>query len=91
MKMPKRDKYGIQLKIESVSLDMLSISIDAALKAKDEKKPLLHELRNKVEVLKHLVRVAHELNILDQKVYIQLESALQEISKMAYGWSQYKG
>ncbi len=91
LNMPKRDKYGIQLKIEEVSIDMLELVVEAALKTKEEKKPLLQQLRSKAEVLKHLIRISHELKVLEQKSYISLESKLQEISKMAYGWMQHNG
>lgn len=91
MNMPKRDKYGVQLRIEQCSLDMLTLSIEAALKTKEDKKSGLQQLRIKVETLKHFVRISHELKIFDQKTYISLESKLQEISKMAYGWMQHNG
>jgi hypothetical protein len=89
--LPKRDKYGVHLRIEQYSLDMLTLGIEAALKTKEEKKLFLQQLRTKVETLKHLVRISHELKIVDQKIYITLESKLQEISKMAYGWMQHNG
>ncbi len=89
--MSKRDKYGIQSKIEQCSLDILTLGIEAALKTKEEKKPSLQQLRTKVETLKHFVRISHELKIIDQKIYIALEGKLQEISKMAYGWMQHNG
>jgi hypothetical protein len=91
MQLPKRDKFGIQLKIEENCLDMLTLSIDAALKTKEEKRLFLQQLRCKAEILKHLIRISHELKIFDQKIYIVLEGKLQEISKMAYGWMQYNG
>ncbi len=91
MQLPKRDKFGIQLKIEENCLTMLELSIEAALKTKEEKKLFLQQLRSKAEILKHLIRTAHELKIFDQKVYIILEGKLQEISKMAYGWMQHSG
>lgn len=70
---------------------MLELVIEAALKTKEEKKLFLQQLRSKAEVLKHLVRISHELKVIEQKAYISLESKLQEISKMAYGWMQHNG
>ena len=88
-KIPKRDKFGIHLKVENICLDILTIAIDAALAQKDKKRVLLHELRVRVETLKQLIRLMNELNIIEAKVYIFLEAQLQEISKMAAGWIKY--
>ena len=88
-KVPKRDKFGIYLKIENICLDTLQVAINAALKSKEEKKPLLLDLHLKVENLKHLIRICHDLKILETTPYIYLEEKLQEISKMALGWLKY--
>ena len=85
----KRDKFGIYLKVENMSIDLISASIEAAFTHKDGKKPLLHELRTKIETLKQLIRVMNELGIIEMRPYIVLESELQEISKMANGWIKY--
>ncbi len=63
--------------------------IAAALEPKYNKIPSLNSTRIKIEVLKRLIRISHELNIIDKKKYIVLESDLQEISKMTNGWIKY--
>lgn len=68
---------------------MLCLAIEAALTAKEKKKPLIQQLRIKIETVKHLVRVSHELIILNYNRYITLQEKLQEISKMANGWLKY--
>lgn len=88
-KISKRDKFGIYLKVENTCLDLISISIDAALNQKDTKRPLLHQLRIKIETLKQLIRVMNELKIIEDRPYIILEAQLQEISRMAAGWIKY--
>ncbi len=88
-KIPKRDKFGIHLKVETILLDVLSTAIDAALTHRDRKKPLLNELRVKIETLKQLIRLMGDLGIIEGKIYIFLEAQLQEISKMAGGWIKY--
>lgn len=87
--MPKRDKFGIYLKVENIILDTITISIDAALNQKDKKKPLLYELRIKIETLKQLVRTMNDLKIIEDRAYLILQTQLQEISKMATGWMKY--
>jgi hypothetical protein len=41
---------------------------------------------NKFETLKVFIRLLHELKIIDQKKYVVLQSAIQEIGRMFGGW-----
>ncbi|MDO8430638.1 MAG: four helix bundle protein [Candidatus Taylorbacteria bacterium] len=88
-KISKRDKFGIYLKIENICIDLIIISIDTAFNQRENKKPLLYELRIKVETLKQLIRLMKELKIIEDNPYITLEGQLQEISRMASGWIKY--
>ncbi|OGN28116.1 MAG: hypothetical protein A3B17_00410 [Candidatus Yanofskybacteria bacterium RIFCSPLOWO2_01_FULL_45_72] len=42
-----------------------------------------------LEVLKVFVRLSSEIEIINVAIYIELESGLQEISKMTNGWIKY--
>lgn len=77
------------MKIEKICLKIMELSIIASLEAKDSKLPFLNSVRIKIEVLKKFFRIAHELNIINQKSYINFELDLQELSKMANGWIKY--
>jgi len=59
------------------------------LEPKNNKLPILNSARIKIEVLKRLIRIIQELNIIEKKKYIELELDLQEISKMVTGWIKY--
>jgi len=88
-KVNKRDRFGIYLKIENLCLEIIDLGTTAALESKTNKFPILNTVRIKIEILKRLIRISHELNIIDQKRYIRLEADLQELSKMANGWIKY--
>lgn len=88
-KIPKKDRFGIWLKIENLCLEIIDLVITASLEIKSDKLLLLNSARIKIEVLKRLIRIAYELNIIGNKNYINLESDLQEISKMINGWIKY--
>ncbi len=88
-KIPKRHRFGIFQKVESICLDILVFSNAAALETRANKPAFLNSCRIKTETLKKLIRVAYELNIIDQKRYFDLELDLEEISKMANGWLKY--
>ena len=86
---PKRDRFGIHLKLEETCLDSIKLAVIAALETKEGKHRHVNELRINVEVMKHLVRTMSELAIIQTKTYLALEAELQEISKMANGWLKY--
>lgn len=67
----------------------MELSIRACFEAKINKTPLLNSCRIKIEVLKRLIRIAHELNIVEVKKYLELENSLEEISRMVNGWIKY--
>ncbi|MEK7651621.1 MAG: four helix bundle protein [Patescibacteria group bacterium] len=88
-KIPKKDRFGIYLKIENNCLELIDLLITASLESKTNKLPTLNTARTKTEVLKRLIRLSSELKIIDNKKYIGLEAELQEISKMINGWIKY--
>jgi hypothetical protein len=88
-KLPKKDKFGIFLKIENLCLELYQLFITATFEVKDNKLPYLKNARIKIEMLKRLLRLTYELNIIKDKQYINLESSLQEMSKMTNGWIKY--
>ncbi len=90
-KIPKKDRFGIFLKIENLCLEILNLAIAAAIETKIDKLSLLKPARIKIEILKRLFRIAYDLKIIESKKYISIELGLQEISKMANGWIKYLG
>lgn len=87
--LPKKDRFGLFSKIEETTLGCLKLSIEAALSAREIKLPILQKIKIEVEVIKRLVRLAQELNIINTKTYLSLEEQLQEISRMTTGWIKY--
>ena len=85
----KRDRYGIYLKIEAACLEALLLATEAALTPRERKATILERLVVCVEMQKQLVRIAHEIDAIDQKNYIVLAADLVEASRMASGWLKY--
>ena len=88
-KIPKKDKFGIWLKIENICLELVDLVIAASLEFKTNKLPILNSARIKIETLKRLIRICGELNVIDDRNYIDIEFNLCEISKMINGWIKY--
>ncbi|MEK7566331.1 MAG: four helix bundle protein [Patescibacteria group bacterium] len=88
-KIPKKDRFGIYLKIENLCLEVVNLIISAAFETKTNKTLVLNSARIKIEVLKRFFRMVYELNIIESKKYLEFETDLQEISKMTNGWIKY--
>jgi hypothetical protein len=65
------------------------MAIEAAFKPKHDKRNALEKLRLQLEILKHLIRSEHELEILDDKTYLRHSQKIIEISMMATGWLKF--
>lgn len=85
----KRDRYGIHRTIEEECLAVLRLAIGAALEKRGAKAALVRSLSVETEVLKYLVRSAHETYSIELSAYIALQKRLQEISRGATGWLKY--
>ena len=88
-RIPKKDRFGVYLKIENNCLETLELLISASLEIKERKFSKLNSARIKIEIIKRLIRLIYELDIIERKKYINLEKELQEISKMVNGWIKY--
>lgn len=67
----------------------MDLLISASLETKSNKSRVLSNARTKVEIIKRLIRLTNDLKIVDTKKYIDIESELQEISRMINGWIKY--
>lgn len=88
-KLGKRDRHGIYLKIETQILDVLGLVISASFTTRNTKLTYLLPTRIKIEIIKRLIRLAGELDIIKPDKYLELESDLQQVSKMTTGWIRY--
>lgn len=82
----KKDKYTLGATCEKYIIAILEIFLETAYLPKDKKLTLLQQANNKLEALKIFIRILWELNIIDQKKYLNLQMPAQEIGKMFGGW-----
>ncbi len=88
-KIPKQARFGIWNRIETLCLEVLEKVIEAAFAPKSEKAEPLKLARVKIEILKRVIRLTRELDIIEDSHYLNLEMRLQEISKMLAGWLKF--
>lgn len=83
---PKKDKYALGATCERYLIEIIELLLEASYLPKETKRPLLLKASNKFETLKIFIRLLQELKIIDQKKYIVLQTAIQEIGRMFGGW-----
>lgn len=83
---PKTEKYSLGIRIENFTLDTLELALLAAYAPKVNRLIHLESLDAKVQILKTLIRLAHEIRALDDNKYLALQEHLQEMGKMVGGW-----
>lgn len=83
---PKKDKYTIGATCERYIIETIELLLQASYLPKEQKRSALLAANNKFETLKVFVRLLKELGVIDQKKYLILQTALQEIGRMFGGW-----
>jgi len=88
-KFPKHERYTLGEKIERTILDGIELFVFANQVSKYEKEKVLAQANSKIELLKILFRISLNCTIMETRVYLDIESKLQEIGKMTQGWIKY--
>lgn len=88
--MPKRDRYLYGERLENTCQIILENVTCATNSAKNEKMPYLKTANTKLELLKVQLRAANEMELVNDKKYLEFEEILQEAGKMLGGWIRYQ-
>ena len=70
--------------------NILELIFETTIATKYEKQKFLLKAQAKNEMLKILIRICHQNNLIDQKQYLEIEDILQETGKMIFGWLKYE-
>lgn len=89
-KLPKRDRYVLGAKMENCSLDLLEQIIRATDARQQDKLKHLNEANAKLEIIKVLLRLANDNDLLSPKQYLMMQEILQEAGRMLGGWIRYQ-
>lgn len=76
-------------KIENIVLNILEEIFLINSLPKTIKEPAFQNLNAKNELLKLLIRLCFELNLIGSNQYLIFEEKIQEIGKMIGGWIKY--
>ena len=86
MLFPRKNRYTIGQKCETILLETLEAIILASNLSKQEKLPVLKKASMKLDVVRVFFKLAKDIKVLENKKYQVLESQTTEIGKMLGGW-----
>ena len=82
----KQDRHTIWQRCENLILDILENILWASYLSKAEKLPVLEKTSIRLNFLRVFLRLCKETRVLDNRKYILLEEAVDEIGRMLGGW-----
>lgn len=85
---PQKDRYTLGQKIENLALSAIETTFKAGISQKQDKLPFIEKTIVSISLLKILIRLAKDIQALENKKYIQLEQSLQEFGRMLGGWKK---
>jgi len=83
---PKRDKFTIFERCESIILDIVGGILRASSEKKIAKVATLEQCSINLNMLRVFIRLMKDVKAIDCKKYISLESLIDEIGRMLGGW-----
>lgn len=85
---PKKSRYTLGDRIDLVFIQLVELLWTAGYQGKEEKIPTISRAIQKLDGLKFLLRIAWEIQVLDNVKYASLSESLFEIGKMLGGWKK---
>ena len=86
---PKKHRYTLWQKCENTALSLLEGVIATSHSKGAERTPVLQHISRILDLLKVLIRLAHDTGALRHAHYLAIQSLLQEIGKMIGGWLKF--
>src|SRR3989344_2009874 len=84
----KLTRFGLGAKIESLFIETIQSIFIASHKTKPDKLLYLNKASDAFDILKFMLQIMWEINLLDSKKYISLSKHLEEIGRMLGGWQK---
>jgi len=83
---PKHDRYTVYTKAEESMLLVISSLFKASATEKEHKLILLEQTSTELNLLRIFIRLLKDIQALDNKKYLALQSEIDEIGRMLGGW-----
>ena len=83
---PRLTKYSLGEKINILFIELIETILLATYASKERKLEIIERASTKLDTLKYFLRIAWELNVLDNKKYAAMNVPIAEAGKMLGGW-----
>lgn len=81
---PRDQRYGFGQRLESHALEVLEMLVEARYAG--ERQPMLQRANQRLQSLRFLVRMAHELKLLDDRRYGHAAASLEDVGRQIGAW-----
>ena len=85
-KIPKLQRYTLWQKCENTTLALLEALIETSHRKGEDRIQSLHNISNKLDLLKVLIRLSKDTRTIDNSQYLAIQAVIQEIGRMVGGW-----
>ncbi|MBN1479307.1 diversity-generating retroelement protein Avd [candidate division KSB1 bacterium] len=85
-KFPREQKFILADRIETHILQILEDLVEAYYSERSVKRPILIRVNLKLEKLRFLIRLSHDLQFFSHRQYGYLADKINEIGRMVGGW-----
>lgn len=86
---PKSERYTLWQKCENTTLLLLEALIETRHHSKEQQRNSLTLMSQKLDLLKVLIRLAKDLQLLNSEQTFAIQEMLHEIGKMIGGWMKF--
>jgi hypothetical protein len=87
-KYPKGDRYSLGEKTRIQILELIEAITKAGHAKKEWKVPQIEQAIAKLELIKVLIRLGHDMHCLNEKQSVSIQEKVQEIGRMLGGWKR---
>lgn len=82
----QRQDKNLGFKIENLILEVLELALKAIYLPHNEKIESVKKISDKIDFLKYLIRLAHEIEAINTKKYFILQEEILSTGKICGGW-----
>lgn len=83
---PKMERYTLWQRSENTAIDVLEALLRTGYLPQEKRPDHLIQVSAQVDILRVFLRLSFDIKAINQKKYIALQEALDEIGRMLGGW-----
>lgn len=85
---PKNERFVLSIRLADAAVKVLELLGEAAYSGRERKRELLEEANRKIEVVRWLVRLCMDRNLISDRQFLFSAKGLEECGRMVGGWAR---